>query len=161
MTTTFSLPLSALGDSFPIELTRIDRDTIDSGSPVVTANGGHETLYRFISGDPTNKSQLRVGDYPPSRAGASYNKSVRLTTYVKRTNSVTGEEAVWPFSVVVSISDGSGIGIPDVEDVLALVMMTVSAFVPGSKVADDAPETAAVTRMAFGTTEIMHVAVEQ
>lgn len=161
MAITFAIPVTAHGESFPIELTRIDRETVDQGTTVPAPNGGSETVYKFVVGDPSHKSQVRVGDYPPSKNGASYNKSVRLTTVATKTNSITGEVETKPISCVISTSDGFGVGVLDDEDYLALVAMTFSVLVPGSKVSDDAPETAAVHRLAFGSTEVMHVAVEQ
>jgi len=161
MAITFAIPVTAFGESFPVELTRIDRETVDSGTTVATPNGGSETVYKFVVGDPSHRSQVRVGDYPPSKSGSSYNKSVRLTTVATKTNTITGEVETKPISCVISTSDGFGIGVLDDEDYLALVMMTMSVLLPGSKVADDAPETAAVERLSFGSTEVMHVTVEQ
>lgn len=157
MSITKSIPVTTLGASFEVALTGLDRTDLTVGSTEPTAQGGSETTYRFIAGDADHLSTVRIGDYPPAKAGAAYNKSVKLSTWSKEVNSVSGEEVWKRISATVATSDESGNGIVDPSDFLALIMMCVSAWIPGAALVTFEPSEAAVTLSAYGVSDFLHV----
>lgn len=47
---------------------------------------GDEKLYRFVDGDAAHPTTLRIGSYPSVDGKGKNNYSVKLTTWLKRTN---------------------------------------------------------------------------
>jgi hypothetical protein len=118
------------------------------------ANGGFETVYKFVAGDAVHPSEIRVGAYPPAKEGKAYNMSVKITTWGKAVDGASIE--TWtPFNITLATSDFAGLGVFCLADYLKLVQMVFSVIVPGHTAG--VVSLAAATPLQFGATDILNV----
>lgn len=153
MTISKVLPILTSCATDKIAMSVIDRTKLVREPAVGIANGS-ETVYRLVDGDTAHLSQVRVGDYPPSKAGATYNKSAKINTWRKTTNSETGEEVWSKLTATIALSDASGEGIHDPAEIAQVLGAAYTVFVPAGGV-DDAPDVTALARSAYGVSDII------
>lgn len=154
MTTTYAVPFAATGEDKTLELTTIDRANFGAPLNTTVKNGGRESVYGYVDGNPSRPTSLRVGHYPPSAQGATVNESVKLRTVGVKTDG-DGVETDFPFEATLAVADGS-LGQLARADVAAMLMMLVSVYLEPAGV-DDEASTTVLTRMSFGETEILNV----
>lgn len=152
MPTTYTLPFTLTGASEPLTITTIDRANFGPGIPSVVDRGGSETTYRYVSGNPSRPTTLRVGHYPPSKAGATTNDSVKLRATGVKTDG-DGVESEFPVEVTIATADGSH-GQLDRADIAAMLMIAFTVYVMPVGEADE-PSESALERLSFGVTDIL------
>lgn len=155
MTTTYTIPFSVEGTDEDLAFTVLDRAVMGTGLTTVVANGGEETLYRYVPtvGDPSRPTTLRVGHYPPGDR-KSTNDSVKIRTVGIRTDG-DGVETEFPLEVTVAVADGSH-GQVAREEVAALLMMAQSVLIRPVGVGNEA-STTMLNRLSFGVSDILAV----
>jgi len=155
MSVTYTIPIVAQTEAVAdLDIVRILRSATAKVDTKEVANGGSETIYKFVAGDAAHVSEIRVGDYPPSKTGKAYNKSVKISTWGKAVDGAGAE--VWtPFTITLASSDLAGLGIFVLADYMKLVQMVFSVLVPGHTAG--VPSTAAVSILQFGATDILNV----
>lgn len=154
MTTTFSLPIASTGVDKPLSFTTLDRALFGPRLPLPVKNGGEESVYKFVDGSPLLSTSLRVGHYPPSGQGVTTNDSVKIRAVGVKTDS-EGVETLFPVEATIALADGSH-GQLARADMAAILMMAASVLIEGVGVGDEA-STTALTRLAFGVTDILGV----
>lgn len=155
MATTFSVDdLISTQYTRAVAQTLINVASFASGITTPNAQGGEDTIYRFVGGARADlPTTLRIGNYPPSKPGQSVNSSAKLRTTILKTDGA-GVETMLPFEVVVAISDGS-LGQLSRTDVAKLACVALSAIVRGTAYNNTALSVNALDAIARGATDVL------
>lgn len=116
------------------------------------ADGGRETVYQRAEGDPEHPCLVRLGYFPPKNSGNT-NISLKISTWVKRSDSVTGSETWLPVTGTLATSMPYG-GIPDGQDYADLLQNLLSWFFLGNVPTDVIPVADVITPLSFGLTTV-------
>lgn len=154
MATTYSLAFVTTPDTQRIDAPILDPATFASGVTTPNAQGGEDTIYRHLASAPNTPTTLRVGYYPPTKAGLGTNTSAKLRAVGVKTDG-DGVESFFPLEGTIAFNDGSN-GMLDRDDVAAFLMLLVSAITVG-KATPFAPNPAMLEALAVGATDVMPV----
>jgi len=157
MTITKVLPITTHTTESLVNMHLVDRSKLVRLPAAALPAKGSETSYQLVAGDKGHLSQIRVGDYPPSKAGAAYNKSAKVSTWRLTQNSETGEEVWTPITATVALSDAGGEGVHDATEIAALLSMAFTVFVPGGTGAGNDYNETALEASSYGVSDIIVV----
>lgn len=115
-------------------------------------SGGRETVYQRAEGDPEHPCLVRLGYFPPKN-GSNTNISLKISTWVKRSDSVSGVETWLPCTATLATSMPYG-GVPDAQDYADLLQNALAWFFLGNVPADVIPTSEVIEPLAFGLTTV-------
>jgi len=124
------------------------------GVTAINAQGGEDTVYRFIGGsNPALPASLRIGNYPPTKPGQSLNSSAKLRVSCLKTDG-DGVESILPVEVVVAINDGT-LGMLGRAAMANLVFYTVSSLVVATSHTAPSLDMTQLNALVRGATDIL------
>lgn len=115
---TLSLAVSNFETAIKANYVTVDQKTNDDDTV-------RETLYQSKVGSKSHPKTVRLGSYVSKNANdgiGSRSTSVRLTTYMTKTDADGDEIWTHPLPIVISVNVPGEDPIPDIEDVQNLVM---------------------------------------
>jgi hypothetical protein len=130
MSISYNFPLLAVDEAFTAAIARIDRSYVSLVDTSVNANGVTSATYRVILTDYLAETTVKVSIFP-AKGKEPKNISVKLSTKVKVTDSVSELSTYKTFTTTITLSDYAQVGIVDAGDVANIIMCAFTFLIPG------------------------------